>query len=166
MNKINALILENMFLAERIAKSEKKKIHTSVSYDEIKSAAYFGLTEAAHSYNFACQIPFSIYAFKKIVWSIKTYLRELKWSRKKSNIVSFECLDDLPRSPEQKQIFDFESFDDLQKEIIFLKIRDNLKNREIAKLLKFSESRISQKWSEIKKKLQEQTSNKLLMPAY
>lgn len=166
MNKINTLIMENMFLAEKIAKSEKKKIHTSVSYDEIKSAAYFGLTEAANSYNFDCQIPFSAYAFKKIVWSIKTYLRELKWNRKKSNIVYFEYLDDMQKKPEQKQIFDFESFDDLQREIIALKIRDNLKNKEIANLLRFSESRISQKWSEIKKKLQEQTSNKLLMPAY
>ena len=41
------IVLENISLAEKIAKSRKKKL-SQVSYDELKSAAYLGLVEAAN----------------------------------------------------------------------------------------------------------------------
>lgn len=157
MNKINNLILENMSLAEKIAKFKKKTTHSSVSYDELKSAAYFGLTEAANSFDPSYEVPFCLYAFRKIVWSIKNYLRELCWGKKTKKIESFDLSKIIKNCSDSWSLFyfDLDILDDLQKKIVLLKLQMRMKNREIANLLNYSESRISQILSDIKRKLTE-----------
>lgn len=157
MNNINNLILENMHLAEKIAKSKKRSAHSSVSYDELKSAAYLGLTEAANSFDQQFGVPFCLYAFKKIVWSIKTYLRELCWGSRRQpvQVVSFSNQSYRKLFFESFLFFDLDFLDEIQKKILCLKLETHLKNKEIAALMNFSEARISQILSEIKKKIQE-----------
>ena len=72
------LIEDNIYLAEKIAKFSSKK-YRFLTYDEIKSAAYFGLVQAANSYNFLKSPCFSTYASYRIFGAIKDYLREFKW---------------------------------------------------------------------------------------
>lgn len=157
MNNKNQLILENMQLAEKIAKSKKRKIHSSVSYDELKSAAYFGLTEAANSFDPQFGVPFCLYACKKIVWSIVNYLRELCWSTKNHKIKIVTLSEFIPHNTNLSDffVFDLDFLDELQKKIVYFKINARMKNREIARILNFSESRVSQIMAEIKKKLQQ-----------
>lgn len=71
---INQLILDNMIFAESVAKSQIKKTF-SVQFDELKSAAYMGLVDAAHKYD--GRIPFQAYAYIRIIGEINDYLRSL-----------------------------------------------------------------------------------------
>ena len=74
----NALIMNNISLAEKIAKSRKKKL-SHISYDELKSAAYLGLVEAANNYDPQENDCFPAYAVWRVIGAVQDYLRELSW---------------------------------------------------------------------------------------
>ena len=71
---INSLILNNISLAEKIAKSKKRKL-SHISYDELKSAAYLGLVEAANNYNSSENDNFPAFAVWRIIGAVRDYLR-------------------------------------------------------------------------------------------
>lgn len=73
----NNLILKHMHLADKIAQGKKRKLFT-VSYDELQSAAYFGLVEAACKFDDK-KASFSTFATYRIIGSIQDYLRSLNW---------------------------------------------------------------------------------------
>jgi RNA polymerase sigma factor (sigma-70 family) len=74
----DALILNNMNLAERISRSKKRKL-SQIDYEELKSAAYLGLVEAANKYDPEENPCFPAYAAFRIVGAVQDYLRELSW---------------------------------------------------------------------------------------
>lgn len=73
----NELILDNLEFARNLAKKLKKKMPKSVQYEELESAAYFGLVDACKKYKEGC---FKSFAYKRINGEIKDYLRELYWN--------------------------------------------------------------------------------------
>jgi RNA polymerase sigma factor (sigma-70 family) len=79
----NNLITENITFANILAAKKKSRIR-SVSYEELQSAAYLGLVEAANNYdpdyNF---IAFKSFAFVRINGAMKDYLRELRWGTRR-----------------------------------------------------------------------------------
>lgn len=75
----NALIESNLSLAERMAKSRSKSVDPRIYYDELKSAAYAGLVDAAHKHH--DPVPFEVYARTRISGEMEDYIRELNWNR-------------------------------------------------------------------------------------
>jgi RNA polymerase sigma factor (sigma-70 family) len=78
--EINNLIVSNIGYAEKIAKIKKRKI-THIPYDDLRSAAFFGLVQAANRFDPKKNDNFLLYAYARIVGSISDYLRELKWCK-------------------------------------------------------------------------------------
>lgn len=73
----NTLIENNLLLARKIAAYQYKKTPKCVSFDELESAAYYGLVDAANRYNGITS--FDNYASRRIFGEIKDYLRSLQF---------------------------------------------------------------------------------------
>lgn len=162
---INSLILDNMSLAEKIAKSKKRKL-SHISYDELKSAAYSGLVGAANNYNPEENDNFPAYAVWRIIGAIQDYLRELSWGPrfntvKMKDIFSFE--EYLLDKDTKLEYFDelIDALPLVNKRILKLYYQEGLKIKEIASNLEVHQSRISQILSESKNKLQTIWNNEL-----
>jgi RNA polymerase sigma factor (sigma-70 family) len=143
INITNELILQNINLANSIAKIKKKTLKF-VSLDELQSAAYFGLVQAANKFDPNKKTAFSTYAYIRIVGAIKDYLRELSWGTRKCNCKRQELV-------EQSFQDVTSSVDDLifklsttNKQICKLYYEESLGISEIAKIYKVNPSRISQ----------------------
>lgn len=74
----NDLVLAYMKLANKIAHNKHRKT-PFVAYDELQSAAYFGLVDAAAKYDPSKNDCFGAYAALRIAGAICDYLRELSW---------------------------------------------------------------------------------------
>lgn len=89
---INNLILSNLNLAKKIAWQKKFKIK-QVYWEDLESAAYFGLVQAAHTYNSNKNVKFATFAYYRINGAIKDYLNETFF-----NSVTFDNNLDLQES--------------------------------------------------------------------
>ena len=72
------LVISNLTLAKKLAKCKKKKCYF-INYDELESAAFLGLVEAAVKYNSNLNDNFAAFATMRIIGAIKDYLRELAY---------------------------------------------------------------------------------------
>lgn len=108
----NELIVQNLSLANRIASSHFKKTPPCVQLDELQSAAYMGLVDAARKFDGSK--PFEIYAAYRIFGEMKDYLRKLKWGGKNLNF-KMESID--PEQFDLKTEFCLEGFEDLCKDV-------------------------------------------------
>ena len=88
----NDLVIKNLSCADKIAYYKSKRVPRSVHLDELKSAAYMGLFDAACKYDGSC--PFMGYAISRINGEIKDYLRSLSLSGR-SKIVKFCSLENV-----------------------------------------------------------------------
>ena len=79
------LILNNLSLADKIAKSKKRKL-SHISLEELQSAAYFGLVLAANHYQEEKNDCFPAFAVWRIIGAVKDYLRELSWGSRRNRV--------------------------------------------------------------------------------
>jgi RNA polymerase sigma factor (sigma-70 family) len=155
----NALVLENMYLAEKIAKSRKKKL-SNVSYDELKSAAYLGLVEAANHYDPQENDCFAAYAVWRVIGAVRDYLRELSWGPRSKPVKMAEVF------VYEEHLFKKESVDNagffesvirqlptVNKTILRLYYQEGMKIKEIASDMSVHQSRVSQILSDSRSKL-------------
>ena len=92
---IQTLIVSHMGLADRIAVSKYRKT-PCVNVDEMKSAAYYGLVDAANRYDSQRCDSFEAYACIRISGAICDYLRELSWgSRNNRRTVESYTIEEL-----------------------------------------------------------------------
>lgn len=155
----HALVLNHVSLAEKIAKSRKKKL-TQVSYDELKSAAYLGLVEAATHYNSQENDCFAAYAVWRIIGAVRDYLRELSWGSR-SNPVKMSEFHVYEECSFDQQIIDRADFFEnvirqlptVNKTVLKLYYQEDMKIKEIANDLCVHQSRVSQILSESRMKL-------------
>jgi len=108
----NSLILSHIQLANKVARSKKRKLF-SIELEELEAAAYLGLVQAANSYDPMSCDQFSAFAIRRIIGAIQDYLRELSWGKRKqpwNREVDFVLEDIL--------IVDKEQDDDLFEKII------------------------------------------------
>lgn len=155
----HALVLDHVYLAEKIAKSRKKKL-TQVSYDELKSAAYLGLVEAAAHYNPQENDCFPAYAIWRIIGAVRDYLRELSWGPRSSPVKMVEvCV--FEEHIFDQQIVDRAGFFEdvirqlptVNKTVLKLYYQEGMKIKEIASDLGVHQSRVSQILSDSRLKL-------------
>lgn len=142
------LVVAHLAFAENIAKSYFKKTPPQVQLDELISAAYMGLTDAARRYD--NKNDFKIFSSFRIIGEIKDYLRSLKWGKNTNTLAS------IPEGYEIASEQEPENFDDvlddltknrvtpLAKQILRMYYGERLPISVIAKKLKFSDARISQ----------------------
>jgi RNA polymerase sigma factor (sigma-70 family) len=114
------LVLKHMPFAEKIAKFQFKKVPPQVQLDELKSAAYMGLVDAAGRYD--GKTDFELFARFRIVGEIKDYLRSLKWDRNTNTLFSIPEGFDVAAEREP------ESFDDILDELSKNRISPLAKN--------------------------------------
>lgn len=143
----NNLILQHLNLAERIAFSQFKKTPSCVQYDELKSAGYMGLVDAAAKYDGIKS--FEIYASFRILGAIKDYLRSLYWNGR-GKVAKVSSLEVDYASEE-----DIDSFNDffdgvtkdlssLGKKVLWLYYGEDKTLKEIASVVSLSISRVYQ----------------------
>lgn len=82
INIIEKLIIDNLNFAELLAAKFKK--NKKYSYEELKSAAYMGLVEAATKYDSLKNNSFKAFAFLRINGAMKDYIREIKWGTRRN----------------------------------------------------------------------------------
>lgn len=84
LEKRNQLILNHMEDANEIASIQFLKTPKCVQFEELQSAAYLGLVNAAQKYKE--DKPFKPYASFRIYGEIKDYLRSLSWGSRRNRI--------------------------------------------------------------------------------
>jgi DNA-directed RNA polymerase specialized sigma subunit len=72
------LVLDYLPLAHTLAWEKSENTPNSVTIDELKSAAYFGLVSAASK----AESKENFHPYRKIQWAILDYLRSLSWGKR------------------------------------------------------------------------------------
>lgn len=146
----NALIVENLPLADKIAKSKKRKL-SHISFEELQSAAYLGLVESAQSYQPDENDCFAAFAVWRIIGAVRDYLRELTWGSRANpqKMVPIYAYEDQLYS--DNATIDCEFFEDFIKHLptpnkttMRLYYFENKKIAEIAEIFGCNQSRVSQ----------------------
>jgi RNA polymerase sigma factor (sigma-70 family) len=166
------LILNYIPLANKLAWEKNKKTPKCVGIDELKSAAYFGLVDAANKYDQKHGVAFGLYARFRILGEMCDYLRELGWTSKSIGVFSLdESL--LPFQSEVKRNYLLELFEKLTKSTNAIGKRtmkmyyiDNRTMREIALCEGLSESRISQIIAACKSEIKSKFDERKLQEEY
>ena len=147
-NLTQELVLKHLSLAKKIAKSQFRRTPPQVQYDELESAAYMGLVDAATRYD--GERDFVKYARFRMIGEIKDYLRSLRWDRNTNILHSIP--EGLDVAGEQEP----ESFDEIledftenrvsvvAKQILRMYYGERLPISIIAEKMKLSDARISQ----------------------
>lgn len=151
------LILDYLPLANKLAWTKNKTTPRSVTIDELKSAAYFGLVDAASRYKRKYGVAFGPFARLRICGEIADYLRELSWGKRKP--IRMVSIDDssgnqgswaetlqCPVRCDPNDFFDLvtESLGALGQRVVKMYYVERRTLREIGKIEGLSESRISQ----------------------
>jgi|SaaInlV_100m_DNA_2_1039680.scaffolds.fasta_scaffold08098_2 RNA polymerase sigma factor for flagellar operon FliA len=153
--KTNKLILDYMPLAEKMAWEKCRSTPPNISIDDLKSAAYFGLVDAANKYDYS--VNFCTYARIRIMGEIFDFMRGISWGTRKSPFI--------PLSLDNDCVFDcfvsdckcdfLEEISHKIKSSLYLVLRkyyiDGYSLKDIGNQLGVSESRISQMLSQAKK---------------
>jgi RNA polymerase sigma factor for flagellar operon FliA len=88
MKNKKELILSNINLANKMA-SSKKRLLSHVHYEDLQSAAYLGLVEAANNFDNNKNVCFEIFATWRIKGAIKDYLREINWGTRRKPVFAY-----------------------------------------------------------------------------
>lgn len=150
----NTLVLAHIPLAEKIAKWKKKKL-SHVSLDELKSAAYMGLVEAASRYVPEKNDRFEAYASLRVLGAVRDYLRELAWGSRAKPLKAGE-VEDLPaKTPARGDFFEGEmgTLPAVNKRVLRGYYVEEKKIREMADEMGVHQSRISQILSDSRSRL-------------
>jgi len=153
----NQLIENYMPLANKLAVERKKTLPRKIDLEEIKSAAYFGLVDAAQKFDVAKSVSFGTYARIRIVGEIQDFIRESYKNDERYGISLYQpdattgdCLiNNLSQGRPTKFFDDFfastiDTLSDLDKNIVMMYYVEDLSLKEIGVQIGLSESRVSQ----------------------
>jgi RNA polymerase sigma factor (sigma-70 family) len=152
------LILQNLQYAKNVARQQYGR-NRIASYDEMESAAFMGLVEAAGKYIPEENDSFQGYAYPRIAGAIGDFLRELRWGSRANPACCEEIDEEMfvteDRHDEEEEFFNKVTFDlnKPNKVVMRLYYVEEKKIREIADEIGVHESRISQVLSESRTKL-------------
>jgi len=148
--KVCLLVENHMGLANKLASSKNKATPSYVSFDELQSAAYLGLVEAANRFDPTRGFCFTTYAYPRINGAMNDYLRELG-----EKAVSIDSSDEeglgLKDSISSKEKCRDDIFDTVEDQLgnqaasmLRSYFVDNFSMKEIGTQMGISEGRVSQ----------------------
>lgn len=158
----NELITNYMPLANKLAWNKWKRTPRCVDIEELQSAAYMGLVDAAEKFDIERDVAFGAYARTRIQGAICDYLRELAWGRRNDPVVPVsldtpvddsegQSLIDFVEEDEQRESQTLEFFEEVTKalpaigsQVLLLYYVDQLSLKEIGTAIGVGESRVSQ----------------------
>jgi RNA polymerase sigma factor (sigma-70 family) len=143
----NVLIVNRMELADKIAKNQYRRMGVrSVDLDELRSAAYMGLVDAANRFRGG---DFDTFASYRIYGEIKDYLRTLCWGSR-SNRLNRLSLEGLPEGATEDVQHD-DSIDVLtgdlperSRDVVLMYYVEDCTLGDIADKLEVSQTRVHQ----------------------
>ena len=139
----NALIEQYMPLADKLAIAKFYKTPKHISLEELKSAAYLGLVEAANRISPEKIETSSYYLKKKIYWAMQDYLRSLRWAIS-DNYIPLE--EDVKSKEEDSDflIFIGEVLNGVAKEVLISYYVHKESQKDIAETYNLTVARICQ----------------------
>lgn len=151
MNKTQ-LIETHLEFAQTLAKKKKRSVGSKVSYEELESAAYHGLVEAANNYNET--IPFKNYAGIRIMGEMNDYMRELRWGGKADiKVITLEV--DIPKETKEKPDLSAVLADlpQTKRQVLLWYYWEGLSMQKIAQKLELTKSMVSKMIKRFKQQL-------------
>lgn len=151
------LIVKFMPLAISIARKRKTTLPKYIDFEDIKSAAYLGLVDAANKFDKNVCPSFSAYANLRIFGEIQDFLRNN--FKNTSQMVSLTDEVDFEQNVEKSSEISEDLLKHLsvdEQNVIKHYFVDDLSLKEIGRLIGVSESRVSQKISDSKKIIKQQ----------
>lgn len=143
------LIEKYIPLANKLAFNKKRTLPKFIDIEELRSAAYLGLTEAANRFDASRGIAFSTFAYPRILGAIIDFLRQMGWGKRNDskhacNLDFIEIL-----SPEYRnvdEVFEVIShgMDKRTEQILRCYFIDDNSMKEVGNKFNVSESRVSQ----------------------
>lgn len=161
------LVEQYVPLANKLACQKKRTLPKHVDIEDLKSAAYMGLVEAASRYDSEQGVAFSTYAYPRVFGAIHDWLRQQSWG-KRGETTSVQSLDysnddckigDLIESRPERNDEEFlehvsSVLDDANaKDILRCYFIDESSMKEVGEKFGVSESRISQIFKKYKAKI-------------
>lgn len=174
MTTVKELVEQHVLFADKLAAQKKKMLPKFIDIEEIKSAAYMGLVEAANRYNPNIGVKFTTFSYPRIFGAIHDYLREQKWVKsndcKKMYSLDFSYeYENLHQSissdPSNKidELFEEITFNlnDQSKQIMKSYFICDNSMKEVGEQFGISESRVSQIIKKCKDSIKESFSSEL-----
>lgn len=84
------LIEKHIPFAQKLAYLKRIKSPRQINVDELTSAAYMGLCEAAHRFDPGKGVAFTTYAFRRIIGAMNDYVRETVTTSSHSHVI-YQC---------------------------------------------------------------------------
>lgn len=169
MLTLKKLVEQYLPLANKLAFQKKKNLPKHIDIEDLRSAAYLGLVEAANRYNPDVGVNFSTFAYPRINGAIIDYLRDLGWFKKgnshyilslDSSESGYECTlsDTIKAKKESNDCMEIleeisRNLDDQAKSVLKHYFIDELSMQEVGDKFGVSEGRISQLIKEYKSRI-------------
>lgn len=155
------LVEQYVPLANKLAIQKKKSLPRFIDIEDLRSAAYLGLVEAASRYNPDLGVCFSTFAYPRINGAIIDHLRDLGWMKKGDTcyIASLdapvgdseacflgETIAAKEERTDQEEVLEVVShgMDDQAKSVLRHYFIDELSMKEVGEKFGVTEGRISQ----------------------
>jgi len=163
------LVLKYVPLANKLAFDKKRNLPKHVDVEELQSAAYLGLVEAASRFDESKGIAFSTFAYPRISGAILDHLRQQSWGKRTDPKAAYSL--DTPTSDDDNvamkdmlvaeedsnadELLEMVSneFDDQAQKVMKLYFIDDCSMKEVGEQFGVSESRISQLISKYKARI-------------
>lgn len=154
-NERDELIVNYLPLANKLAWQKNKTTPPCVTIDELKSAAYMGLVDAASRFDSNRGIAFGVYARLRITGEMGDYLRQLNWFNQcdmtsldspiGETMTLVDVLEDKP-TVRRNEFFDKATrpLNGLGRRIVKMYYEEERTLKEIGAVEGISESRVSQ----------------------
>lgn len=154
------MVLDHMNLASKMARNKSISSPPSVSFEELESAAYMGLVDAASKFDPSKGFAFSSYAMFRIEGEMKDYMRKSLIGGHVRLINEGEDFSDNKDS--EKEDLDFSCLSSKEAKILRLYYFDNKAMKEIGFIEGIGESRVSQILKLCRKKLKKHMYRRIL----
>ena len=156
---VNTLCEQFLPLANKLAYQKKRTLPNFIDFEELQSAAYMGLVEAANRFDPDKGVAFSTFAYPRIWGEINDYLRQLGWGKRGSQcqMASLDataenqecCLKDMIEAEKEFNEGEFlevisKDLDEQAEQVLKCYFIDEYSMKDVGKQFGVSESRISQ----------------------
>jgi RNA polymerase sigma factor (sigma-70 family) len=173
------LVEQYVPLANKLAFQRKRSLPRFIDIEDLRSAAYLGLVEAANRYNPDLGICFSTFAYRRINGSIIDYLRDQGWMKRgathcimslDANVANNEgcVLGDTIEAKEEKtdqeEVLEVISLklDNQAKSVLRHYFIDELSMKEVGEKFGVTEGRISQLIKQYKEQIRDNWTEEAL----